>query len=625
LVASSSWAYRSASLAVVLLCASCCLDAAWGTQPSPGPTPAGWEQWQPVTDQHDVRLSGRRVSVWEREVTVRELVQCLSQQSSIEFTAAADLLPLRVTVFTEDQTVSGVMLALGDLLDAYWAFPRGQAPESRSYCLTPHSGTTGSPEELVEEHDRRLELARAARVRPEREARLAVYLRALSLGPGQLLAHYEESDPWLCADLLSPAQRPMMEKIAALTEAEREALLRDGVLALPLRDVDPDLRQHLARWCKGEWGRPATLRLDPDPDRLERFSSPEERWDNGVLWLRWTGSALQLQLDLLPDVARYDADVIHLSNRSPYGARKALATLGYREATPEYREAAKAEAEAWARAHGVEGEELGGELPYSTAVAAPDDSDPRLARRIQISLPETSAASVAELLEQIARQCGLPLLGHNLPAQWSAMSPRDIPSGQTTPIALLNAMRKQRGGLLTWAFRGGCLVVSDAEYRLADASVVSQETLDRLGEVFRSGQSASLDAFAGLVAPLNELQMTALTAALPSAGELPLESIACYGRLSEDQRARLRADGGIPLNEFSAQQQRYVLRVAQRHRPWIQLSDLRSSVLRASPRRLSTGADGVSFIVDHTFADSLHDRDILFTLPLQIPAGGRGE
>lgn len=316
--------------------------------PAERPTPEHWDQWQPQIDRSDRRIDIASVSIWQPQIELQDLLAALSDQSSVQLTAVAELLPVRLTVFAQERTLTADMLALARLFHAYWAFPRHQPPEARQYCLVPHETHTQPFDWLYQERLwSKVKRARAAPHRAARDQRLELYHSALDLTPQQLLDRYEESDPWLCADLLNPKVRPMIEYALSLTEPQKDQLLTEGDFAQPLRNLDPDLQTHLADWSKGRWGRPGTLRYAPDPDRLPRFTTPEDRWENAVVSLRWSRDTLELHLDLLPDVARFDADVIRTPACSPYPARERLLSLGYREDTPEYREAATTEALEW--------------------------------------------------------------------------------------------------------------------------------------------------------------------------------------------------------------------------------------------------------------------------------------
>jgi hypothetical protein len=80
----------------------------------------------------------------------------------------------------------------------------------------------------------------------------------------------------------------------------------------------------------------------------------------------------------------------------------------------------------------------------------------------------------------------------------------------------------------------------------------------------------------------------------------------------------------LPLNELPVNQRHSYERVARNSHPWLESPDLSRAVLRTIPRKLSTGEDGISFIVEYHCPDSPNDRDVLFTSPLTITIPGKG-
>jgi len=578
-----------------------------------------WDQWQPQIDRSDRRIDTASVSIWQPQIKLQDLLAALSDQSSVQLTAVAELLPLRLTLFAQERTLTADMLALARLFDGYWAFPRHQSPEARRYCLVPHQTHTQPFDGLYQEHLwSKVKRARAAPHRAARDQRLELYHSALNLSPQQLLDRYEESDPWLCADLLNPKVRPMIEYAVSLTEPQKDQLLTEGEFAQPLRNLPSQFQTHLADWSKGRWGRAATLKFGPDPDRLPRFTTPEERWENAVVRLRWSRTTLQLHLNLLPDVARFDADVIRTPARPPYRAREQLLSLGYREDTPEYRDAAMKEAQEWEENELVSPHE---ESPLAFLPPQPNQTHPHLTCELDWRPLQGELVSVPDALALAARQCHLAVVAHYLPPdQWPPCqlhAPTEE-SQHNTLGALLNAIRRERGGAWSWNFYGNYLVAGDPQYLATEASMLPPDALSQWEQTLCPGNTLSLDDLASRLAALNTLQVQYLEETFPAAQEIPIYGMHFYGRLRAHQREKLTDEEALPFSDLSPGQQREVLATARRSRPWLAPTDLANTILRSIPRKLSTGQEGFSLIFEYHFPDSPHDRDVLFTSPFQI-------
>jgi len=588
------------------------------------PTPEDWDQWQPQIDTADARLNATFVSVWEEEVTAGHLLASLSDQSALKLTAVSELLPIRITIFARSRMLGGLMSALAHLFDAYWAFPRHQSPEARQYCLVPHETHIQPFDELYQQDlSSKAKRARAAPHRAARDQRLELYHSALNLTPQQLLDRYEDSDPWLCADLLNPKVRPMIEYAFSLTEPQKDQLLTEGDFAQPLRSLPSQFQAHLADWSKGRWGGPATLKWAPDPDRLPRFTTPEDRWENAVVSLRWSRMALQLQLDLLPDVARFDADVIRTPAYPPYRAREQLLSLGHREDTPEYRDAAMTEALEWAESQPASPH---AEPPLGFLAPQPNQTDPHLTCELDWRALQGELVSVPDALALAPRQCRLAVVAHYLPPDAWPPCQLHAPTEESehnTLGALLNAIRRERGGAWSWNFYGNYLVAEDPQYLATEASMLPPDALSEWEQALRPGNTLSLDDLASRLAALNTLQVQYLEETFLAAQEIPIYGIHFYSSIRADQREQLTDEEGLPFSDLSPDQQREVLATAGRFRPWLASTDLANTILRSLPRKLSTGQAGLSLIFEYHFPDSPSDRDVLFTSPFQITMSSR--
>jgi hypothetical protein len=197
---------------------------------------------------------------------------------------------------------------------------------------------------------------------------------------------------------------------------------------------------------------------------------------------------------------------------------------------------------------------------------------------------------------------------------------------------ILSYIRRQRGGLFSWNFHGQYLVAVDAEQRLVDGSQLPSSVRAEWEERLKSGGSFSLGDFARRLTGLNDAQISELCSAPGLAGDiqlqllnLPLFALKPYGMLTAEEQSLLAGSEGLPVASLSRDQRFYYERVAQRSHPWVESGALENAVLRTLPRRLSTEEEGISFILEYRFAGSPNDREVLFTCPLQITLGSRGE
>lgn len=620
----SSHSYSSIIVCIVLAWITCAAVSSAGVAPQIvcyRPTPANSVQWQPETDRSDTRLA-TSIATWHAEVALDELLAEMSATSGVLLRSVPEMGSVELSAFMTGANLDGAMCALAEVLEAYWAFARGSASDARVYWLTPFDPIQGPFGKWYEEHHAALRRARASSSRAEREARLELYASAIVLSPTELMQQYEETDPWLCADLLHPATRPMIEQVCSLAPGQREKLLSEGQIQFSVAHFDAEFGRHLATWAKGRWGRPATAELAPDPDRMTRFAAPEERWEHATIHLWWSSSALKLLLNV-PDVARFDADAIRTSQRSPYLPRKQLAELGFRDDTEEYAEAVRAEALEWQASHG-DGvpERLSRRMPYADATPHPNRTDCRLREPVRLSPTLPGGVSVPELLEAIARQCGLHVVATYLPPGDALVHIEGNCPVETTLGAALEDLRTRRGGMFTWNFRGNYLVARDLDYRVLQASRLPPSTRARWEGSLSSGPIA-IDELASLLGELNEVQVQAIVDEFPVLRDVPLYGIQAYGTLRNDQRSRLTPPAdGLPFSDLSDAQAESVGRFARQTHPWLTSSDLSHAVLRGIPRKLSTGEDAFSFIIEYHFPDAPNDRDILFTSPFSITITG---
>jgi hypothetical protein len=407
----------------------------------------------------------------------------------------------------------------------------------------------------------------------------------------------------------------MIQEICRLDERQREKLLSRGRLELPLRELDPALQHHLGHWTKGKWGQPDYMSPALDPDGLPRFSDPEDRWAHSVVALWWHQTALQLELHM-PDVGRFSADVIPLANDTPVGARHRLIALGYREGTSEAKEAIAREAREWQESHEAQQSQARDGLRLAGLSPVPHLDNPWLSTKLRLDLAPGSALS--EVLESIARQCGLAVVSNHLPREHYTIRWLDASSHGTTLGTVLLDIRRDLSGAWSWEFHGRYLVTQYAGSMLIEAARLPEGLLCEYREKLGPGRTLTVDALASLVAGLNQLQLHALKRSLGNLDDLRLGPLRVYGMLDDQQRNKLAEDSGLSFHELGHAQQYMVLKTAREARPWIALPDLRDAVLRTLPRTLVTGEGGISLVIEYRLSDAPRDRDVVFTSPLVV-------
>jgi len=597
------------------------------------PTPAGWDQWQPEQDSSDPRLERRCLTVWAEEISLSDLLGRIGEACGVALTAEAELRDTHLSVFAQDCTPAGLMVSLAGLLEGYWLYPREQVGEARGYRLVPAVSFV-SLLDWEEWRYRPVHKALREQARPEREARLDLYAEALKLSPEELLARHEESDPWLCVDLLDPRSRPLVELLCGLSEADREELLSTGSYVRPLRRLPPAFCAELGRLV-GSGTDPGahgfgSSQPGANPDRLSRFTRPEDRWDNAAVWFSCDERGVFFSLDI-PDLARLFKRPIFLASSIPPGdRRRRLVEFGYREDTPEYRKAAEAEEKLW---HEANPEWLTGPSHDAPRVKVLGRElnleEPRLKQELDLSALAGGDLSVPAVLEEAARQCDLAVLAHCLPGEKGRLRPLETESAEDQTVTLGTLLEGLRRGdpAWLWRFYGRYLTVRYLYYRGLEAGQIPEDLLAELAAKLRPGASFSLEEGAALMAGLNMWQIERLTDKL-ELYNTPLYHWHTYGLIQgalgtdERQREALRSAGGLPVTALGTELQKEILGGAKGRRPWLEWGDFSSTTLRIIPRRFSTGEEGLSLILDYHLPDSPRDREIFFTSPFQVTVRG---
>ena len=361
------------------------------------------------------------VAITGPRLTVQGVLSEAARQSNVQLRAADSLANHRVTVAAEACPLRDLLEGLASVCEAKWEAVG--SPAAPVYLLIPAKPEPEPPDvdRLLEQRSREGARQANASARSGTRGRLALYAKLLALPKEQVLERCEKPDPWACADVLGPRTRPIVAWITSLTETEREGLLSEGEEAWPMRTLPADLQHRLALWIGDRRHPPHGHVQAPNADYPPRFLTPEDRWANTLVHLQWQDQALVLEAEV-PDIYSYQADVLHLTSNPPLAARQELASCGLRQATPEYREAAKAEQKEWSAAHPKTADSHPAKaLPLAYLVPDPEEKDPRGQAQLTLLAGPRAQWSAADLLMQIARQ------GESVPVV-SGLQSRNAPS-----------------------------------------------------------------------------------------------------------------------------------------------------------------------------------------------------
>jgi hypothetical protein len=187
--------------------------------------------------------------------------------------------------------------------------------------------------------------------REERERALEEHGTALALSPEEVLEHYEESDPWLCANVLSEHTRPLVEYACSLEGEELAELLTYGRLDLPLFRLPEPVSEHLSHRIRAEHEEGGLYRdehlFDGGPPRFETF---EDCLANTSVSVEWRQSALVLQA-YVPDTGMTNWRAMtseSVREMQPEAMpRRLLLGMGYGDTSPEREQELRAQVRAW--------------------------------------------------------------------------------------------------------------------------------------------------------------------------------------------------------------------------------------------------------------------------------------
>jgi hypothetical protein len=136
-----------------------------------------------------------------------------------------------------------------------------------------------------------------------------------------------------------------------------------------------------------------------------------------------------------------------------------------------------------------------------------------------------------------------------------------------------------------------------------------------------SGSRVPLEEVASVLGAMNSAQFQTL---LERSGpfqlhQLSLEQLRPYAVLNPSQREAAGRPEAMPFSELVQHQRLAICRYARlMSRPWITEEELDDAVLRAVPRKLASGEDGMSFMIEYQLPKGSVDQDVFFTAPLQV-------
>jgi len=566
--------------------------------PAPGPRLTG-----------DVTLN-QSLSLESRALTVGDLLARVGQATGVPLTCDASWRDLQVIVYAKPCAAGEPLERLAGLLEGQWEKAGGRS--GGGYGLAPKLArpTPGDVEERLIAKAEAARKGECQAMRGSRAARLSEYGHALSLSRGELLGAHEQSDPWLCADVLDPAGRGLLQVLAHLSPLQVEALLSEGTVALPVVDLPMPLRRRLGDWARGRWGWPGGTTVPLNPDLLLRFDNPRDRWSNSVVILTWTGEALQLQL-AVPDLYVFRTRIAHLRTAPESEARQKLTALGVTGvgAGPTGAAAAviadQASAMATTRATGP---------PPDTA----DRPCSELARAVDLSSLAGRRVPVSEILAQVAAQTDLPVLAVRGASREGRIA---VPKGPQLPASVGEAMALiglLRGPSWSWQVAEGWLVLREEGLELLPWADAPEGLVRGWQARVRESQAIPLDDLATLSAALNPLQSNRFGEWVKGLRDVPLGDLRLYGSLSAQQREALLRGEVITVASLSAQHRREALRRARPTHPWFTEADLGPAVLRLVPQMLCTEEAGVTLVMEYRRPESPRDRDVVFVMPLEL-------
>jgi hypothetical protein len=496
-----------------------------------------------------------------RRTDLQDVLHSLSTASGVDMSTDAGLGTVQVSLFAEKGTVSGLMLSLSELCSGHWCYRRGESPAVRSYYLVPaHLPRTRRTDDW-RERQRAAWKVEHAPWRVERERALEEHGTALALSPEEVLEHYEESDPWLCANVLSEHTRPLVEYACSLEGEELAELLTYGRLDLPLFRLPEPVSEHLSHRIRAENEEGGLYRdehlFDGGPPRFETF---EDCLANTSVSVEWRQSALVLQA-YVPDTGMTNWRAMtseSVREMQPEAMpRRLLLGMGYGDTSPEREQELRAQVRAW-HASRPDPREIASDpskwaehsdLRKLGLVEDPDTGDPRLSMPLDLGGMEGERLVGADILEQVAKQCDVAVVADYDDISYPvSIGPTRILPRDSTVGDILARVRGLRGGGMSYNFLGEYLVVSFPGSRVAPEPDLPPELEAALRETFAPGASVTLEDAAALLGRLGDTKLWYVSKDVlgidPTSDRdtfRDLSGARSYGRFTEEQRHKLRA------------------------------------------------------------------------------------
>ncbi|MBN1458451.1 MAG: hypothetical protein JXA57_02875, partial [Armatimonadetes bacterium] len=598
-------------------------------------------QWQPQLDFDDTRLLGP-FSIWEARIGLGEVLAQLSEASGAAMTTAPEQAALDVSLFVEKGTVSGVMLSLSELYAGHWCYRRGESPTERSYYLVPaHLPRPRGPNDW-RERQRAAWKVEHAPWREERERALEEHRKALSLTPEEVLARYEEGDPWLCVNVLNERTRPLVEYACSLEGDELDELLTYGRIDYrPLRRFPEQVQTYLVGQIRAEhegYGLYRDEYLFHGPCRFDTF---EDRLTNTSVSVEWRQSALVLQA-YVPDTGMTNWRAMtseSVRDTEPEArARSRLLSMGYGDTSPERKQELRQQISEWYQSRPDPREIMSdpskwgehSDLRKLGLVEDPDTGNPRLSLPFSLAEMEGERLVGADLLEEVAKQCELAVVADydDLSYPVCLGQVRLLPETSTLGD-ILARVRGLQGGGISYNFLGKYLLVSFPGSRVLPEPELAPELEKALRETFAPGASVPLERAAALLGQLGEVNLARVSTAVlglsfrsDSETFTKLNAARSYGRFTAEQRRRLLQGEMLSFSELSDDVQQQVHEGARANwRQWLTLDEMANTVIRGE---LTEGDDGepcLRLVYEYNFGDSPRDRLVShLPLVLRMPA-----
>jgi hypothetical protein len=582
----------------------------------------------------DARLEAT-VSASASFIGLGDLISDMARQTGCQLACEPDLAERRLAVRLANVRLKDAMSELADFLMCEW-WVTGDGAD-RSYTLKRTSALVEAERSAAE----RAEQLLTAVVFPsppspddpvpipaDRLTRLQEHFAALALPGDALVKQSEASDPWLCADVLTPAARPFLEFLAGLPSARLTAVASDPKSIFRLQDLPRSLQDHMWACVTGHYRRDfgvlGQLENPEERDRVNRFPTYADRWAHATMQFRWVYGGLECSI-VIPDLAGVGCQIIGYRDANPCQALWKLAYLGYHRLSAEFgRTTVHAAYEAWdvrekARVAAQR------QAQAAELASGADRSDTEvLSRRVMAWEDKTKAASPIAVLFKVSEAAGVPLLADGYLGETPPHIPPEVLCSEQTLQQALEAWTDWGRGWATWSKPIGRFLQIRGRERLDDwLGRIPASVLAGWDKAMAGKKSVDLQTVADMGAALTPFQSlrwrsfgkgpTVFSAASSNLGTRFLVVIG-------ENRGWARLAGGqeIPYAEMTPHQRELVFSKASESRPWLRPQDLSNATITLVPRPGSTtGRPIVEF--RYHLADAPTDLDVLGDCNPSVP------